>query len=98
MEYLLGARMRRQREVSEAVLGRAGRYHEVAENLRVKEVWVEGHRYIVCHNPQEAARDAADREAIVKSLEDRLKEGVRQLVGNRGYRRFLRGPEGSCRH
>ena len=95
MEYILGARMRRQREVSEAVLGRAGRYHEVAENLRVKEVWVEGHRYIVCHNPQEAARDAADREAIVKSLEDRLKEGVRQLVGNRGYRRFLRAQRGS---
>jgi len=95
MEYLLGARMRCQREVSEAVLGRAGRYHEVAENLRVKEVSVEGRRYIVCHNPQEAARDAADREAIVKSLEDRLKEGVGQLVGNRGYRRFLRAQKGA---
>jgi hypothetical protein len=95
MEYLLGARMRRQREVNEAVLGRAGRYHEVAENLRVKEVLVEGHRYIVCHNPQEAARDAAEREAIVRSLEDRLKEGAGQLVGNRGYRRFLRTQRGA---
>ena len=90
LEYILGARMRRQREVARTVLGRAGRYEEVAENLRVKEVWVEGRRYIVCHNPQEAARDAADREAIVKALEDELKQGVRQLVGNRGYRRFLR--------
>jgi len=90
LEYILGARMRRQREVSEAVLGRAGRYHEVAENLRVKEVMVEGHRYIICHNPQEAARDAEERDAIVKALEDELKQGVRQLVGNRGYRRFLR--------
>jgi len=95
MEYLLGARMRRQKEVNEAVLGRAGRYHEVAENLRVKEVSVEGRRYIVCHNPQEAERDAADREAIVKSLEDRLKEGAGQLVGNRGYRRFLRTQKGA---
>jgi hypothetical protein len=60
--------MRRQREVNEAVRGRAGRYHEVAENLRGKEVSIEGRRYIVCHNPQEAARDAAEREAIVKSL------------------------------
>jgi transposase len=89
-EYILGARMRRQREVSEAVLGRAGRYHEVAENLRVKEVWVNERRYIVCHNPQEAARDEADRKAIVESLEDELKKGAKQLVGNRGYRRFLR--------
>ena len=89
-EYILGARMRRQREVSEAVLGRAGGYHEVAENLQVKEVWVEGRRYIVCHNPQEAARDEADRKAIVESLEEELKKGTKQLVGNRGYRRFLR--------
>ena len=82
--------MRRQREVSSSVLARAGRYHEVADSLRVKEVWVNGHRYIVCLNPDEAAKDAAEREAIVKALEDELKQGPRQLVGNRGYRRFLR--------
>jgi len=90
LEYILGARMRRQKEVARSVLGRAGRYEEVAENLRVKEVWVEGRRYIVCHNPQEAIKDAADREAIVRALEDQIREGARQLVGNRGYRRFLR--------
>ena len=95
MEYILGARMRLQREVRETVLGRAGRYHEVAENLLVKEVWSEGRRYIVCHNPQEAVKDAADREAIVESLKDRLKNGAKQLVGNRGYRRFLRVEKGA---
>ena len=95
MEYILGARMRLQREVREAVLGRAGRYHEVSDNLLVKEVWVQGRRYIVCHNPQEAVKDAADRQAIVESLEDCLKSGARQLVGNRGYRRFLRVNKGS---
>jgi hypothetical protein len=90
LEYILGARLRRQREVSSSVLARAGRYQEVAENLRVKEVWVNDRRYIVCLNPDEAARDAAEREAIIKALEDELKQGARQLVGNRGYRRFLR--------
>lgn len=95
LEYILGARMRRQKEVREAVLGRAGRYQEVEDNLRVKEVWVEGRRYIVCHNPQEAAKDAADREAIVGALEDQLREGAKQLVGNRGYRRYLRVEKGS---
>ena len=82
--------MRRQREVNEAVLSRAGRYHEVADNLQVKEVRVSDRRYIVCYNPQEAVKDAADRETIVKALEDELRQGARQLVGNRGYRRFLR--------
>lgn len=90
LEYILGARMRRQRAVRDVVLARAGRYQEVAENLRVKEVWHEGRRYVVCHNPEEAAKDAADREAIVHSLEDALQQGAGHLVGNRGYRRFLR--------
>ena len=90
LEYMLGARLRRQREVSNAVLARSGRYHEVAKNLWVKEVRVNDRRYIVCLNPDEAAKDAADREVIVSALEDALRQGARQLAGNRGYRRFLR--------
>lgn len=95
LEYILGARMRRQKEVREEVLERGGRYQEVARNLRVKEVWVGERRYIVCHNPQEAAKDAADREAIVKALQDQLKKGSSQLVGNTGYRKFIRLEKGS---
>jgi len=90
LEYILGARLRQQREVRDLVLGCPGRYREVADNLRVKEVWVKGRRYVVCHNPQEAAKDAADREAIVKALEDQLRLGAKGLVGNRGFRRFLK--------
>jgi Transposase DDE domain len=95
LQYILGARLRRQREVRRAVLGRAGRYHEVADNLRVKEVWVEGRRYLVCHNPEEAAKDAADREAILRALADQLRQGAKRLVGNRGFRRFLRIAKGA---
>lgn len=95
LEYILGARMRKQKEVREEVLERGGRYQEVAHNLRVKEVWVGERRYIVCHNPQEAAKDAADRGAIVESLEDQLKRGASQLVGNTGYRKFLHMEKGS---
>ncbi|MDP2726400.1 MAG: IS1634 family transposase, partial [Dehalococcoidia bacterium] len=83
LEYILGARMRKQKEVRETVLGDDGAYQQVAENLRVKEVWVEERRYIVCHNPQEATKDAADREAIVAALDDKVKEGAGQMVGNR---------------
>lgn len=95
LEYILGARMRKQKEVKEEVLERGGRYHEVAENLRVKEVLVGDRRYIVCHNPQEAAKDAADREAIVKALEDQLKNSRGQLIGNTGYRKFLHLEKGA---
>jgi hypothetical protein len=95
MEYILGARMRRQKEVREDVLGRAGRYKEVAGNLQVKDVRVQGRRYIVCYNPEEGKKDAADREAILKSLEDKLKESPGSLVGNQGYRRFLKVSKGA---
>jgi transposase len=95
LEYILGARLRRQREVRIEVLGRAGRYQEVAENLKVKEVWVEDRRDIVGYNPQEAARDVADRQAILKALEDKRQQGAQSMVGNRGYRRFLKVERGA---
>lgn len=97
--YILGARMRRQKEVSEDVLSRAGRYREVHPErtntkdpspLKVKEVEVEGRRYVVCVNAEQARRDAAVREAILGSLEAQLKQGPKSLVGNKGYRRYLK--------
>jgi hypothetical protein len=90
-EYIVGMKMRRQVEVRDDVLGRAGRYQEVAENLRVKEVWVEDRRYVICENPEEAAKDRADREAILAKLRQKLAAGgVKALIANRGYKRFLR--------
>jgi transposase len=37
--YILGMRMRKAREVQEEVLSRAGRHHEVAEDLRSIWTW-----------------------------------------------------------
>ncbi len=89
LEYIVGVRMRRLKQ-AEAVLSRAGRYHEVAPNLRVKEVLLDGVRYIVCHNPEQAEHDRLAREAMVRELEDKLKEGLKSLIGNRGYRRYVK--------
>jgi len=58
--------------------------------LKVKEVQVGEHRYIVCLNPEQARYDALSREAIVASLEHKLRQGDKALVGNRGYRKYLR--------
>jgi hypothetical protein len=89
-DYVLGCRMRRQKEVNEEVLSRAGRYQAVKDNLEVKEVRVRDRRYIVCRNPIEARKDKAAREALVAKLERIIaKEGPKALVGNRGYARFL---------
>jgi len=90
MGYILGMRLRRAREVRDAVLTHPGRYHVVADNLQVKEVGVENRRYIVCLNPEEAAKDKMDRELILEALEEKLRGGAKALVGNRGFRRYLR--------
>jgi len=51
-------------------------------------------RYIVCLNEAEAKKDAADREAILAGLDEALRRGDKSLVGNRGYRRFLKSRPG----
>ena len=58
--------------------------------LFIKEVQAEGRRYIVCRNEAEAAKDAADRQAIVDALDQQLKRGDKALIGNSAYRRYLR--------
>jgi arginine repressor len=96
LEYIVGCRMRKQREVAEEVLSRGGRYQEVSQKLKVKEVEVKGHRYVVCLNEEEAKKDKATRESMVKALEDKLaKGGPKSLVGNRGYARFLKTRRGA---
>ena len=64
--------MRRQKEVGEEVLSRAGRYQEVAPNLMVKEVRIDDRRYVVCLNPEEAQKGATSREAILSQRGRRL--------------------------
>jgi hypothetical protein len=103
-QYILGARMRSQNEVKDEVLSRAGRYRVVHPErvesddpspLKVKEVWVDDRRYVICRNQDEARKDAADREAIVAALREQLRNGDKSLVGNKGYRRYLGGSESS---
>jgi hypothetical protein len=97
--YILGARMRRCAEVRDEVLADRGRFRVVHPKsrdpkepapLKVKEVRVHGRRYVVCLNDDEAAKDRADREAIVANLREQLRAGDKSLVGNKGYRRFLK--------
>jgi len=99
VRYLLGARLRSVKEIREQVLRRGGRYHEVygpkrqskdPSPLKVKEVRVDDRRYIVCHNEDRAKKDRGDREAIVAALRDQLRRGAKSLVGNKGYRKFLK--------
>ena len=74
--YILGARMRAQKEVRAQVLSDRGRFRAVYEArqkstdpapLKVKEVWIQDRRYVVCINEEEVEHDR-----IVGYLRDRL--------------------------
>ena len=102
VHYILGARMRIVKEIREEVLEDTTPYESVygprekskdTSPLEVKEVRVGTHRYIVCRNEEQARKDRADRNAIVESLREHLKQGDKALVGNTGYRKYLAAPK-----
>ena len=97
LDYILGARERGTAAVREIVLKDERPFAPLLvergrgdTQLFVKEVTVDGARYIVCRNEAEAAKDRADRQAIVANLEKRLSGGDKALIGNAGHRRYLR--------
>jgi transposase len=98
LEYVLGARERTDSLVRTVVLADQKPFTPLCiprasgeeTQLFIKEVQVEGRRYIMCRNEAEAAKDAADRQAIISALDQQLKRGDKALIGNSAYRRYLR--------
>ncbi len=111
--YIHAEKLRHTNAEATAALARPGRYRTVAGNLRVKEVAVapggagdgdEGmrtNRFVVCHNPEQADRDAVVRGQLVSHLEQlidgsdawpdsRRSELVGSLKTKPGLRRYLR--------
>jgi hypothetical protein len=87
--YIIGERLRSGSAEAQAALSRQGRYQDVAENLRVKEVRIaEDERFVICHNPEGAERDAAIRARMVTQLKE-LIDGTDTLA--RDKRAELRG-------
>jgi hypothetical protein len=95
--YILGVRERSDKLVRDVVLSDAAPFVPLTREKRGKQtdygakaVTFAGRRYIVCINHQEAAKDAAERDEILAGLQRQLKRGDKALVGNTGYRRFLK--------
>ena len=91
MEYIVGMRMRRLKGI-DSMLGWNSRYLKVKDNLKVKEVRQDSRgRFILCLNPDGAERDRKARQDMLAKLEQKItQKGAKSLVGNRGYRRYLK--------
>ena len=71
--YLIGERLRSGSAEATAALKRQGRYQQVADNLRVKEVRIAEHeRFVICYNPEQADRDAAVRQRLLAQLTETI--------------------------
>ena len=97
LDYILGARERGTAVIREVVLKSEKPFTPLLiergrgdTQLFVKQVTVNGARYIVCRNEAEAEKDRADRQAIVAGLQKRHASGDKALIGNSAYRRYLR--------
>ncbi len=103
--YIVGEKLRGDSKEAAAALSRQGRYRTVAGNLRVKEVRLDDgtarDRFVICHNPDAALRDATVRDQIITRLQeaiagsDTLSLGKRAELAGRlktkpAYARFLR--------
>lgn len=103
--YICGERMRQGKPEVEAALASPGRYRKVRDNLEVKELAMgDGEarvRYVLARNPERARRDKAQREAIIRTLEEelsRLKETKGEahskaacaLISHKAYGRYLK--------
>jgi hypothetical protein len=80
--WIAGERMRDGSADAQAALARQGRYRTVRDNLRVKEVTLgqgeAARRFVVCHNPDQAVRDAAARARQLAQVTAEL-ERIQQL-------------------
>ncbi len=115
--YIHAEKLRNTNSEAAAALARPGRYRTVAGNLREKEVTVapggdgdgddgaRAQRFVICHNPEQAERDATVREQLVRHRESliassdawpdrRRDELVGSLKTKPGLRRYLRRTAG----
>lgn len=99
IDYILGARERSTTEIRKTVLEDDGvavplliPRQKGATELAIKDITISGRRYVLCRNEEEAKKDAEARAATIASLERKLAQGDKALVGNKGYRRFLATP------
>ncbi|WP_406723693.1 IS1634 family transposase [Streptomyces sp. GD-15H] len=108
--YIIGEKLRSGSPEVRAALSRQGRYTEIAENMRVKEVRIsDTDRFVICHNPEAALRDQHMRTQLVANLEeliadtDKLSDFKRgelrgKITDKPGLNRYLRTtPAGKLR-
>ena len=101
IQYIFGVRERTSREVRTEIIEDDGLTvplliprQKGETELAIRQTTIAGRRYVICRNEEEAKKDAATRAELVAGLERKLAQGDKALVANKGFRRFLKTPQG----
>jgi hypothetical protein len=106
--YIIGERLRSGSPEAAAALSRQGRYQDVAASLRVKEVRIaDDERFVICHSPDGAERDAAIRARMIAQLKELIdgtdalgkdkRAELRGVISTKpGLNRYLRVTPAAC--
>ena len=93
-EYIIGVKMRQlDSALKHTLLGNVNDHliQKVANNLFVKEVFVNDRRYIVCFNPEQAELDANNRERFKEIITKKvLEKSDKSWIMKNGYRKYLK--------
>jgi len=103
--YILGEKLRDNREAHNLALSFKGRYQKVRDNLEVKEIvvgdGVRRHRFVLGYNPEQAEKDKATRDKTLERIEQTIqvlgdqrgkahKKAVCALMSHRAMGRYIR--------
>lgn len=91
VKYILGVRMRKlDHETKQKLLGAQTGFKRVSDKLRVKNIWLDTKRYIVCENLKEAAKEKQKREFFKEILAKKVeKDTVKSFLIKNGYKKYL---------
>ena len=83
--YIIGEKLRSGSPQITAALSRQGRYTTITDNMRVKEVKISpDERFVICHNPEAAERDAHVREQLLAQLRELIADSDALPAQKRG--------------
>lgn len=103
--YIIGEKLRDARGNYREAISCRGRYHEIRESLKVKEVIIgkgqRRRRFVLVYNPEQAKKDRATRKRTLKRIEEELlvlgnqkgkshKKAVCALMSHRTMGRYLK--------
>jgi transposase len=100
--YILGVKMRQCVDMPQ-VFADESPYFEITKErekstdpapLKVKSININGIRYVICLNDEEARKDAYDRALIIENLGKKLKSGDKSIISNDGFRKFVASSKG----